>query len=104
MKVLTVKTIEKIPPPVQRDIHYLFQMEHHTEHIFRDKNAPFYSATISIENPKAVIRLIREKSVEIPEYTIVIEDLDMDADRFERIIIQGGKVKKRSRGTLTFDQ
>lgn len=104
MKVLTVKTIETLSPEIQRDIHYTLRMEHHTDHIFRDKGASQYSATISIDDPDSVIDIITEKSAEIPEYTLVVDLLDMEENRVERRTIKAGKVTGQRSGNLAWNE
>jgi len=103
MKVITVKTLEIISPEIQRDIHYALRMEHMSDHIFRDKKADRYSATISVEVAEEAIKTIIEKSVDIPEYTIVIDDLDMDANKFERLVIRNGKLQEKKTGSMTWE-
>jgi hypothetical protein len=98
MSVLTVKTIERLSPEIQRDIHYTLRMEHHTDHIFRDKEAAQYSVTISIDDPESVISIIIEKSAEIPEYTLLVDQLDMDENTYERRTIKAGKIIDVSSG------
>ena len=104
MKVLTVKTIEQLSPEIQRDIHYTLRMEHHTDHIFRDTKAAQYSATISIEDPDPVIGVIVEKSAEIPEYTLLVDRLDMEENTIERKTIKAGKVIEKRSGTLEWNK
>lgn len=104
MKVLTVKTLETLSPEIQRDIHYTLRMEHHTDHIFRDKEASQYSATISIDDPDSVIRIITEKSAEIPEYTLVVDRLDMEANTVERRTIRAGNVIAQKSGNLEWNE
>jgi hypothetical protein len=104
MKVLTVKTLETLSPEIQRDIHYTLRMEHHTDHIFRDREASQYSATISIEDPDSVIGIITEKSAEIPEYTLVVDRLDMDENKVERRTIKAGKVIEKRSGNLEWSE
>lgn len=104
MKVLTFKTLETLTPEIQRDIHYTLRMEHHTDHIFRDREAAQYSATISIDDPESVIGIIIEKSVEIPEYTLVVDQLDMEANTVERKTIKAGKVIAKRSGSLEWNE
>ncbi len=104
MRVLTVKTIEQLAPEIQRDIHYTLRMEHHTDHIFRDKKAAQYSATISIADPDPVIDVIIEKSAEIPEYTLQVDRLDMEENSVERKTIKAGKVIEKRSGTLEWNE
>ncbi|MDF1571923.1 MAG: hypothetical protein P1P82_09930 [Bacteroidales bacterium] len=103
MKVLTVKTIETLSPELQRDIHYTLRMEHHTDHIFRDREAAQYSATISIDDPDSVISIITEKSADIPEYTLVVDRLDMEENTIERRTIKAGKVLEKKTGNLEWN-
>lgn len=103
MKVLTVKTLEAISPEIQQDIHYILRMEHQSDHIFRDKSSARYTATISMKNTDEVISSIIDRSVDIPEYTIVVDDLDMENNAFERLFINQGKIKKRMDGSLNWE-
>ncbi len=103
MKVLTVKTLEVISPETQRDIHYILRMEHQSDHIFHDKNADRYSATISMQNTDEAIVTIVDRSVEIPEYTIIVDDLDMENNLFQRLYIKKGKINKRMDGSLNWE-
>ena len=98
MKVLTVKTLEKLPPETQRDVHYILRMEHQSDYIFRDQEASQYSATVSIDDPEEVIRVITEKSSEIPEYTLMVYVLDIEENKAEHWLIKAGKIEEKKSG------
>ena len=92
MNVLTVKTLELVSQDIQRDIHFTLRMEHHTDYVFKDEEASQYSATISMADTTTVISKIIECSSDIGEFTIVLEDLNLEASKIDRYTIQGGKM------------
>jgi len=104
MKVLTVKTLETISPEIQIDIHYIFKMEQHTDYVFKDDSSKQYSATISIENSDEVIRKIIEGSIKIPEYNIILVDLDTDSNELQRYSVQNGNVIEKRRGKMEWSE
>jgi hypothetical protein len=103
MKVLTVTTIEMVSPEIQRDLHYILRMEHHSDYVFKDEVASQYSATISMVDTAEVISKIIECSSDIPEYTIVLNEVDMKANKIERLKIQDGKVLEKKQGTWEWE-
>ena len=98
MKVLTVKTVESVSPDIQRDIHYTLRMEHHSDYVFKDMEDSIYSATISLDDSEKTIGIIVENSAKIPEYTIEIDNLDMEKSTIERILVKNGKILQRKTG------
>jgi len=104
MKVLTVKTIESMSSDIQRDIHYILRMEHHTDYVFKDDKASQYSATITMADTTEVIDKIIANSAKIPEYTIEIDDLDMEKNHIARLTIKNGNVINRRQGSLEWKE
>ncbi len=103
MKVLTVKSKEKIPVEIQRDIHYTLRMEHHTDYVITDKEAAAYSATISLDDSKPVIDILVKNSALIPEYTLEVIDLDIEAGKMEKIIVKAGNVISSHNGRMEWE-
>ncbi len=103
MKVLTVKTLETLSPDIQKDIHYTLKMEHHTDYVFKDYEHSQYSATISMKDTSGPVAIIIENSSLVPGYTFEIDDLDMEANKIERITVKNGVVLKRKSGTWEWD-
>lgn len=103
MKVLTVNTLETASPEIQLDIHFTLKMEQHTDYIFKDNNSSQYSATISMIDTSEVIKKIIECSADLPEYTLVLDDLDMEENKIERYTIQNGKVSEKKVGSWDWD-
>lgn len=103
MQVLTVKNLEPVEPAVQRDIHYILRMEQHTDYVFKDKNNTQYASTISMPDTSGAIKTIIEKSTEIPEYTIIMENLDIESRVIERLTVKNGEVIKKQRGEWEWD-
>lgn len=99
MKVLTVKTVESVSTDIQRDIHYTLRMEHQSDYVFKDMEDSIYSATISLEDTERTIGIIVENSSKIPEYTIEIDNLDMEENTIERLLVKDGKVLQRKTGS-----
>jgi len=95
MKVLTISTLDVIPPEIQRDIHYTLRMEHHTDYVFKDEEASQYTATISLEDTSEVISKIIEYSSRLSEYTIVVDEVDMHANKTVKYKIQAGKLLEK---------
>lgn len=103
MKVLTVKTLETISPEVQLDVHYILKMEQHADYVFKDRKANQYSATITLKDTSEAISKIVDCSAKIPEYTIVMDNLDMEENRIERITVQNGEIKEKKQGSWEWD-
>jgi hypothetical protein len=98
MKVLTVTSADQISSDIQRDIHYALRMEHHTDYVFRDDEASHYAATISVQDPEPVIENMVRHSVEVPDYTIIIHSIDMEANRAERLTVRNGEILNKQEG------
>ncbi|HKK63679.1 MAG TPA: hypothetical protein VJ951_14035 [Bacteroidales bacterium] len=103
MQVLTVKNLEEINPDIQRDIHYTLRMEHHTDYVFKDKNSKQYASTITMPDTSGAIKTIIEKSTKIPEYTLILENLDTGSRVIERLTVKNGEVIKKQRGEWEWD-
>jgi len=103
MKVITVKSKESLSPDIQRDIHYTLRMEHQSDYVIRDIGDAQYSATISLENPSEAVDLIVSKSSEIPEYTILIDIVDVEANKIERMVVKNGRVEERKSGSWEWE-
>lgn len=104
MQVLTVKTLETISPEVQLDVHYILKMEQHADYVFKDRNANQYSATITLKDASDAISKIIDCSAKIPEYTIILDTLDMEESIIERIIVQNGEIKDKKQGSWDWDR
>ena len=102
MKVLSIHTLEMIPSEVQRDIHYTLRMEHHTVYIFKDENASQYSATISMEDTSKVLEVIVEQTADLPEYTCMIDELDLGSNEITRYQVSKGSIQSQKQGSLTW--
>ena len=100
MRVLTVKSVEKISEDMQNEIHHTFGMEHHTDYVFKDKAGAIYSATISLEFTKPVIAEVVKQSVKFPETIFIIDDLDSDNNIIERYRIKDGNTIEHLNSTL----
>ena len=85
---MTVTTVEVLSSEIQRDIHYTLRMEHHTDYVFKDEEASQYSATISMENTNEVISKIIECSSNILDYTIMLEEVDMQANHIVKYLLE----------------
>ncbi|MBN2699271.1 MAG: hypothetical protein JXR52_10645 [Bacteroidales bacterium] len=103
MRILTIRSVEKIPEDKQLDVHYAFGMERHTDYVFKDKYNSVYSATINLESTENVIEEIVKQSEKFPGYNFVIDDLDLENNRIERYKIISGEVVERLNSTLEWN-
>ena len=103
MKVLTIKSTETIPDNIQMDIHYSFRMEHHTDNVFRDEGATAYAVTISLEKTADAIAIIIKNSASFPDFTFMIDDLDMQKNVAERYEVKNGKVLDKKIGAWEWE-
>jgi hypothetical protein len=98
MKVLTIQTVDKLSPDNQRVVNSILRMEYQSDYIFKDENHSKYSATISLEDPTETINTIISNSIQIPEYTLIVNILDPDAGEIEQLTIRNGTVELRKSG------
>jgi hypothetical protein len=98
MKVLTIQTVDKLSPDNQRVVNSILRMEYQSDYIFKDENHSQYSATISLEDPTETINTIISNSIQIPEYTLIVNILDPDAGEIEQLTIRNGTVELRKSG------
>lgn len=103
MKVLTVKTRENITPETQREIHSILRMEFQSDYVFKDLEDSQYSATISIADTQDTIKTIQENSRKIPDYTLIVHVVDMEANKVERITLQDGEILNQKSGSLEWN-
>jgi len=103
MKVLTIKSEEVLNEDMQTEVHHRLGMEHHTDYVFKPRGDKKYSATIVLEDSSRVIDGVVEASASMEGLTFVIDDLDMENNRIERIYVSGGKVGKKLRSGWKWD-
>jgi len=94
MKTITIESREVIGEELQTEIHYAFGMEHYTDYVFKPKGDKNYSATIVYEDSKKVIKNVKERSVDFPNYQFEVEDLDMDTGIMKIYSIKNGSIIK----------
>jgi hypothetical protein len=94
MKVLTIRSVEEIDPQLKLDVHYAFGMERHTDHIFKDVDGSEYSSTINVESTTDIINTIKERSVNFPQISFIIEDLDLESNNLKRYRLNNGDMEK----------
>lgn len=104
MKVLTIKSVEVLEEALQTEIHYGFGMEHYTDYVFKPRGEEQYAATIVMEDTAEVIRNIIAGSTSFPEHEFIIDDLDMDLNKINRLRICKGKIVKRLNREWDWDE
>ena len=104
MKVLTVKTRENISPEIQREIHSILRMEFQSDYVFKDLEDSQYSATISIADTQETIKTIQKNSRKIPEYTLIVHEVDMESNRVERITLKNGEIINQKSSSLEWNE
>lgn len=104
MKVLTIKSVEVLEEKLQTDIHYAFGMEHYTDYVFKPRGEEQYAATIVMEDTAEVIRNIIAGSISFPEEEFIIDDLDMEQNKINRLRIAKGKIVKKLNREWDWDE
>lgn len=104
MKVLTIKSAEKLDESVKTDIHYTFGMEHYTDYVFKPRGDQKYSATIVMEESSGVISNVISKSKHYPAHEFLIDDLDMEKNSVERYRVKDGKVIQKLQSGWDWDK
>lgn len=94
MKTITIESMEVLDQEQQTEIHHTFGMEHYTDYVFKPKGDKHYSATIVFEDSRKVIRKVKERSVDFPDYQFEVEDLDMDTGVMKMYSIKNGSILK----------
>ena len=97
MKVLTIKSSTILDLDQQTEVHHAFGMEHHTDYVFKPRDAQKYSATIVVEKSGPVVDMVISATEQFPDIAFVIDDLDMEKNHIERYHIREGVVKERLR-------
>jgi len=97
MKVLTIKSTGILELEKQTEVHFAFGMEQHTDYVFKPRGDQKYSATIVLEDSAPVIEKIISASVNIPDTSFVIDDLNMEENNIERYHVKEGVVKEQLR-------
>ena len=80
-------------------VNSILRMEFQSDYIFKDENHSQYSATISLKDPTETINTIISNSVQLPEYTLIVNILDPDAGEIEQLTIRNGTVELRKSGS-----
>lgn len=97
MKVLTIKSSIPLDVDTQTEVHHAFGMEHHTDYVFKPRDARKYSATIVLQNSGPVVDMIIGATEKFPDIGFVIDDLNMEQNRIERYHVKEGVVKEQLR-------
>ena len=90
MKVLTVKSVEKLPVDMQNEVHHTFGMEHYTDYVLKPRGDQKYSATIVLEQSEEAITNIISRSTTFPNNEFLIDDLNMEQNMIERYRVKNG--------------
>jgi hypothetical protein len=56
-----------------------------------------------MDDTSDVIRKIVESTLELSEYTIVLDNLDLEANKIERYTIKNGKIIEKKTGSWEWD-
>lgn len=104
MKVLTIKSVEVLEENLQTEIHYAFGMEHYTDYVFKPRGEEQYAATIVMEDTAEVIRNVIAGSTTFPEQVFIVDDLDMEQNKINRLRISKGKIVKRLNREWDWDE
>lgn len=97
MKVLTIKSSTILDLDMQTEVHHAFGMEHHTDYVFKPREAQKYSATIVLEDSGPVVDMIIAATEAFPDIAFVIDDLNMEMNHIERYHVKEGVVKEQLR-------
>jgi hypothetical protein len=104
MKVLTIKSVEVLEENLQTEIHYAFGMEHYTDYVFKPRGEEQYAATIVMEDTAEVIRNIIAGSTTFPDQDFIVDDLDMEGNKINRLRIKKGQIVKRLNREWDWDE
>lgn len=80
MRAITIKSVEVLDEAQQIEVHYAFNMEHHTDYVFKPGEEDVYSATIAIGDSKQVVDSVKKGSGSFPDHEFVLEDLDVESN------------------------
>ena len=104
MKVLTIKSSVILEFEKQKEVHFAFRMEHHTDYVFKPRGDQKYSATIVLEDSAPVIEKIIAASVDFPDIPFMIDDLNMEENTIERYHVKEGIVKEQLRSGWKWEE